>query len=140
MKSIFVMKPFNDITREEIIRKILEEVHSQGSARVGFHAEQILASEKPIPYNIKSKIEATITSKKKYISRDHPNFKNDFEIMINPNYEEEKDNLELQQLRTNNILLMEQLIDLSKIKKERKLAIIISIISIIVNIILVLLN
>ena len=123
------MENYNEETKKEIIRRILEEVEVNGSSRVGYHAEQILV-KKPIPYNIKSKLEATIVFSKRYISRLHPNFKNDFEILKNPNFSEEKDNLELQQLRTNNLLLVEQLADFQKIKIQRNVAVIISILSI----------
>jgi hypothetical protein len=74
--------------KEEIIKQILAEVNSKGSTRVGYYADNIL-KDKPVPYNIKSKIEASITSSKEYISRPHPNFKNDFEILRNPDYKKE---------------------------------------------------
>src|SRR5436853_6889857 len=115
--------------RDEIINRILQEVHDQGSARVGFHAEKVIAA-RPIPYNIKSKIEGTITSSKKYISRPHPNFKNDFEILLNPNYHEEKENLEM-------LLLEEQVKDFPKVKRERNIAIVVGILSLILNVILI---
>lgn len=76
--------------KKEIIASILEEVHENGSARVGYHADKFLKSDTlpVIPYNIKSKIRGTIIASKKYISVDHPNFKNDFEILVNSAFEE----------------------------------------------------
>lgn len=132
------MQEYNDHTKTEIINRILAEVTEKGSSRVGYHAQQVLGKDKIIPYNIKSKIEATIVSSRKYISRLHPNFKNDFEILLNSHYEEERENLEMQQLRSNNLLLVEQLVDFSKMKRQRKIAIIIAVLSLLVNIILIL--
>jgi hypothetical protein len=81
----------NEDEKQQIIENIKQEVQKAGSARVGYHADQILKpNNAPVPYNIKSKIEATITASSKYISRPHPNFKNDFEIKLNPNYKEQK--------------------------------------------------
>jgi hypothetical protein len=76
------------ITKDEqnkIIRSVLKEVKEKGCARVGFHAKKILGDTKSI-YADKSKIEATITASKRYRSRVHPNFINDFEILKNPDY------------------------------------------------------
>ena len=111
------------------------EVESQHSARVGFHIEKFIQI-KPIPYNIKSKVEAAIVSSQKYRSRPHPNIKNDFEILINSAYTEERDNLQMQQLRSSNMLLTEQLLDFSKMKLQRNIAVAVSIISIVVNVII----
>jgi hypothetical protein len=129
------MKNFTDSDKQEIITRILTEVENQGSARVGFHATEVLNRDEPVPYNIKSKIEATIISSRQYISRPHPNFRNDFEILKNPNYNEERQNLELQQLRSQNMLLVEQVSDYRRMKMQRKIAIIISVVSIITTIV-----
>lgn len=76
----------------QIIQNITQEVEDKGSSRVGYHADQILKEEyegKAVPYNIKSKIEGKITANKKYRSRPHPKFDNDFEITLNPDYKEQ---------------------------------------------------
>ena len=76
------------ITKDEknkIIRSVLKEVKEKGCARVGFHTKKILGDREAI-YADKSKIEATITASKKYRSRLHPRFVNDYEILKNPDY------------------------------------------------------
>jgi hypothetical protein len=132
------MQEYTDDAKAEIIKRILLEVNEKGSSRVGYHAQQVLGKDKTIPYNIKSKLEGTIVASRKYISRLHPNFKNDFEILVNPNYEEERENLEMQQLRSNNQLLVEQLIDFLKMKRQRNIAVIVAILSLIANVVLIL--
>lgn len=138
--NTLIMQEFTKDTKTEIIRRILEEVDQNGSARVGYHVQQVMRKDKIIPYNIKSKLEATIVASRKYISRIHPNFKNDFEILINPNYEEERENLEMQQLRSNNQLLVEQLIDFNKMKHQRNIAGVVAILSLLANIVLLLIE
>jgi len=130
---------FSTELKEEIIKRILDEIDVNHIARVGYFATEVLKETgrtKPVPYNLKSKIEKTITRSKKYVSRVHPNYKNDFEIFVNPDYNEEKDNLTMQQLRSTNMLLTEQLADFDKMKKYRNWAIMVAVISIIINIIL----
>lgn len=134
------MNDFTNEAKAEIITKILAEVEANGSARVGQYADEVLKRANPIPYNIKSKIEATIVASKKYKSRPHPRFKHDFEIMLNPDFSEEKENLTMQQLRSANMLLTEQLIDFPKVKRARNIAIGVSITIIIVNIVLYLIR
>ncbi len=80
-----------DQQKELIIGAIISEAETKGSSRVGYHAEQILKESldgKPIPYSIKSKLEGSIVSNRKYKSRKHPNFVNDFEIILNADYKE----------------------------------------------------
>lgn len=130
---------FSTELKEEIIKRILDEIDINHIARVGFHATEVLKATgrtKPVPYNLKSKIEKTITRSKKYLSRPHPNFKHDFEVFVNPDYNEEKDNLTIQQLRSSNMLLTEQLVDFNKMKFYRNIAIVVAVVSIIINIIL----
>lgn len=128
------MDDYNDASKLEIIERILQEVDSKGSSRVGYHAEHVL-TKRPIPYNIKSKLEATIIQNRRYTSRPHPNFKNDFEILKNPHFSEEKENLELQQLRSNNMLLVEQLSDFQKMKRERNIYRVLAVLGIIATIV-----
>ena len=131
------MKEYTEDTKSEIINMILKEVNEKGSSRVGYHAQQVLGKDKIIPYNIKSKIEGTIVATRKYVSRSHPNFKNDFEILVNPNYEEERESLQMQQLRLENQLLDKQLVDFSKMKWQRNLAVVVAILSLLANIVLI---
>ena len=107
------MKEYTEDTKSEIINMILKEVNEKGSSRVGYHAQQVLGKDKIIPYNIKSKIEGTIVATRKYVSRSHPNFKNDFEI------------------------LDKQLVDFSKMKWQRNLAVVVAILSLLANIVLI---
>ena len=70
-----------ELDKDRIVKAIKSEVKIAGSARVGYHAEQILG-QNPIPHNIKSKLEGTITRSTKYVSVVHPNFPDDYEIKI----------------------------------------------------------
>jgi hypothetical protein len=75
------------IARERISKSILEEVNLKGSARVGYHAEQILNRKQfSVEPNILSKIEAKIVQDKRYISRPYFKSQGDYEILKNPNY------------------------------------------------------
>ncbi|MGN6419323.1 MAG: hypothetical protein ACTHMC_17625 [Pseudobacter sp.] len=80
----------NDSQKKEIIEAVINEVEDKGSARVGYHAEIILKrdSHSPVSYSIRSKIEGTIVASKKYKSRPHPKFRDDYEIIKNHDYEE----------------------------------------------------
>lgn len=101
-----------DQEKEQIINSILTETENNGSSRVGYHAEQILKI-KPVLYHIKSKIEGSITANKRYKSRPHPNFKNDFEILINADYKKstwEEKHPVLDRLRTGFITAIFSLI------------------------------
>src|ERR1043166_5071616 len=80
----------DDLVKTEIIRRILEEVNAKGSARVGYHTEQVL--NKPqfsIAPNVISKIEAKIIQDRHYISRPYFKSQGDYEILRNPNYKNE---------------------------------------------------
>ncbi len=70
-----------ELEKSQIVKAIKAEVKIAGSARVGYHAEQILG-QNPIPHNIKSKLEGTITRSTKYVSVVHPNFPDDYEIKV----------------------------------------------------------
>jgi len=65
-KDIFQSLP------KKIIANILKDVETKSKARVSENAQKILFAMKQIPYDIVSEIEASITSNKKYISRQHP--------------------------------------------------------------------
>jgi len=76
--------------RDRIVAAIKSEVEieDKASARVGYHAETILAI-KPVPYNVISKIQAKVIQDKKYLSRSHPKIQGDYEIYKDPHWKEE---------------------------------------------------
>jgi hypothetical protein len=77
---------FTEEIRKQIIDAIKKEARETASARVGYHAEQIL-KRKPVQYSIISKIEADIALDRHYKSRPHPTIKGDYEITLTPSSE-----------------------------------------------------